>query len=175
MPCHKVLSGSLGGFGHCSSPGCSGAGSTGVLVKPGFVISMGFYHIVRFNTQHFLNDCCGLVAPAHWISSAFLNTGDLFLSWEETECWTEVCTALLPLQQHCVLRVGTQPGSGPAVLQQRCSCSPKMLWSLSSSYCLSLSGKSPLPNTCFTFSWTPAALQTRGTFITEALSFHAFT
>lgn len=28
-------------------------------MKPGFVISIGFYHVVRFNTHHFVNDCFG--------------------------------------------------------------------------------------------------------------------
>lgn len=51
--------------------------------------------------------------------------------------------------------LGAQPGSGPAELHQRCSCCPKALWSLSSSFCLSLPGKNPLPSTPLTFSCPP--------------------
>lgn len=173
MPCHKVLSRSPGGFGYCPSPSCLGAASTGVLLKPDFVTSMGFTILSGLTHSTFwmpllwFSGSYTLGFPAHfWTLVTFPEVGwdwalqRAGLALPSCRCSSTVCS-----------RLGTQPGSGPAVLQQRWSFSrktvqPQLLllpftaWEKSSPQ----HGKVP-----------PAALQTQGTFITRAVSFHAFT
>lgn len=89
--CVIKLLGSPRGFGHCPSPGCPGAANIGVLVKPGFVISMVFTTLLGLTPSPFWMTVLwfGLGTPAHGVFQRISEHWWFALSLEETELCPE--------------------------------------------------------------------------------------